>query len=399
VHVNRPEGRHSVARSIFHGNRGELRQPYRQGQEDQLAALGLALNILVLWNTQYMDDAIGHVRRSGREISDEHLARLSSPQHEHILMLGRIRGYDGACGSRARSAGLMTEDGEFDEVVDVAENGPTEPRLESARELVLRAYAAAKATGRPDWRRMTTAVLKNRLLDLTDRTFDEADWGAATAREFVETLAPMLALDFTTRPTTAVLHSDFDVEDQVMVAAAEPARKRGEWRIRQDLWNAVVDCVSGHAYVWDGALAAARSPEELDESSLPRLPTVTPEELTKWREGFADEIRGSVDADFQEALDRWRESPTRSQVLPQRYRNRWYGVLKRHVRARLDSWFADHAIDPPADWILTSALAPPSTGDDTEHLRSVALRAVRMMTRAELERLDLPASVIARMSR
>jgi len=88
VHVNRHEGRHSVARVIFHGNRGELRQPYREGQEDQLAALGFALNVLVLWNTQYMDDAIGHLRRSGRKISDEHLARLSPLQHEHILMLG-----------------------------------------------------------------------------------------------------------------------------------------------------------------------------------------------------------------------------------------------------------------------------------------------------------------------
>ena len=48
VHINRHEGRHSVARIIFHGNRGELRQPYRQGQEDQLAALGFALNVLVL---------------------------------------------------------------------------------------------------------------------------------------------------------------------------------------------------------------------------------------------------------------------------------------------------------------------------------------------------------------
>ena len=60
----------------------------REGQEDQLAALGFALNVLVLWNTQYMDDAVGHLRRGGREISHEHLARLSPLQHEHILMLG-----------------------------------------------------------------------------------------------------------------------------------------------------------------------------------------------------------------------------------------------------------------------------------------------------------------------
>ena len=88
VHINRHEGRHSVARIIFHGNRGELRQPYREGQEDQLAALGFALNVLVLWNTQYMDDAVNHLRHGGRQISDEHLARLSPLQYEHVLMLG-----------------------------------------------------------------------------------------------------------------------------------------------------------------------------------------------------------------------------------------------------------------------------------------------------------------------
>ena len=88
VHLNRHEGRHSLARAIFHGNRGQLRQPYRQGQEDQLAALGFALNVVVLWNTQYIDDAISHLRASGRDINDEHLARLSPLQHEHVLMLG-----------------------------------------------------------------------------------------------------------------------------------------------------------------------------------------------------------------------------------------------------------------------------------------------------------------------
>ena len=88
MHINRHEGRHSVARIIFHGNRGELRQPYREGQEDQLAALGFALNVLVLWNTQYMDDAVNYLRAGGREINDEHLARLSPLQLDHVLMLG-----------------------------------------------------------------------------------------------------------------------------------------------------------------------------------------------------------------------------------------------------------------------------------------------------------------------
>jgi TnpA family transposase len=39
--LNRGEDRHSVARAVFHGKRGELRQHYREGQEDQLGVLGL----------------------------------------------------------------------------------------------------------------------------------------------------------------------------------------------------------------------------------------------------------------------------------------------------------------------------------------------------------------------
>jgi TnpA family transposase len=41
--LNRGEGRHQLARVVFHGKRGELRQRYREGQEDQLGALGLVV--------------------------------------------------------------------------------------------------------------------------------------------------------------------------------------------------------------------------------------------------------------------------------------------------------------------------------------------------------------------
>jgi TnpA family transposase len=42
--LNRGEGRHSVARVICHGQRGEIRKRYREGQEDQLGVLGLVTN-------------------------------------------------------------------------------------------------------------------------------------------------------------------------------------------------------------------------------------------------------------------------------------------------------------------------------------------------------------------
>ncbi len=50
---------------MFHGKRGELRQHYREGQEDQLGALGLVLNMIVLWNSLYMQAALSLLRVQG----------------------------------------------------------------------------------------------------------------------------------------------------------------------------------------------------------------------------------------------------------------------------------------------------------------------------------------------
>lgn len=60
--LNRGEGLHAVARNVFHGKRGELRQAYREGQEDQLGSLGLVFNIIVLWNPFIHRPNISHHR-------------------------------------------------------------------------------------------------------------------------------------------------------------------------------------------------------------------------------------------------------------------------------------------------------------------------------------------------
>lgn len=87
--LNRGEGRHSLGRAIFHGKRGELRQRYRQGQEDQLGALGLVVNMIVLWNTIYVEAALNQLRLEGHQVWEADVARLSPLIHDHINMLGR----------------------------------------------------------------------------------------------------------------------------------------------------------------------------------------------------------------------------------------------------------------------------------------------------------------------
>lgn len=85
--LNRGEGRHSVARIICHGQKGEIRKRYREGQEDQLGALGLVTNAVILWNTMYMESALKHLKGS-IEINDKDIARLSPLGYGHINVLG-----------------------------------------------------------------------------------------------------------------------------------------------------------------------------------------------------------------------------------------------------------------------------------------------------------------------
>jgi TnpA family transposase len=87
--LNRSEGRHRLAREVFHGRRGELRQRYRVGQEDQLGALGLVVNVIALWNTIYSDAAIKQLKEEGFTINESDVPRLSPLGSDHINVLGR----------------------------------------------------------------------------------------------------------------------------------------------------------------------------------------------------------------------------------------------------------------------------------------------------------------------
>lgn len=80
----------SLARTVYHGRRGEIHEKYREGQEDQLNVLGLATNAIVLWNTVYMQAALDHLRTQGEVIKEEDEARLSPLGRKHINFLGHF---------------------------------------------------------------------------------------------------------------------------------------------------------------------------------------------------------------------------------------------------------------------------------------------------------------------
>ena len=54
-----------------------------------MGALGLVLNMIVLWNSLYIEAALNQLRAQGYPVNDDDVARLSPLLHEHINMLGR----------------------------------------------------------------------------------------------------------------------------------------------------------------------------------------------------------------------------------------------------------------------------------------------------------------------
>lgn len=90
IQLNKSESRHSLARTVYHGRRGEIYEKYREGQEDQLNTLGLATNAIVLWNIVYIQAALDHLRAQGEIIKEDDEARLSPLGRKHINFLGHF---------------------------------------------------------------------------------------------------------------------------------------------------------------------------------------------------------------------------------------------------------------------------------------------------------------------
>jgi TnpA family transposase len=83
------ESRHRLARKICHGKRGQIYQKYREGQENQLGALGIVLNAVTLWNTRYLNAAVSELRDRGHPVREQDTVRLSPLGHAHVNELGR----------------------------------------------------------------------------------------------------------------------------------------------------------------------------------------------------------------------------------------------------------------------------------------------------------------------
>ena len=68
--------------------KGELHQPHREGQQEQLNALGLVTNAIILWNTVYMEAALDVIRKAGCVVNLSDVKRFSPLGYDHINIVG-----------------------------------------------------------------------------------------------------------------------------------------------------------------------------------------------------------------------------------------------------------------------------------------------------------------------
>jgi TnpA family transposase len=89
LQLNRQESRHSLGRKLFIGERGEVKNPLRQGQEEDLGVFGLVLNIITHWNAVYIQEVVRQLEKEGVAVDPADQARLSPVMWRHINFLGR----------------------------------------------------------------------------------------------------------------------------------------------------------------------------------------------------------------------------------------------------------------------------------------------------------------------
>jgi hypothetical protein len=255
-------------------------------------------------------------------------------------------------------------------------------------QLIKAAFDQARDSGKPDWQRMTIAVLKNRLLTLTDGQFQEVEFGAQTMREFVK-----LANDIVSVDNAGFL-------PVVVWLGEEPAKTRHELpqriRVRADLWRAIVDYSHHSIFVWDPESNYARV--KLVTDDLPVLPTITEDDLRAWRKSFVERHSDNLDAAAVERLKDWQERILSSKTIPSQLATSWLTELSDKVVTRLRLWFAEVGLKEPPDLIVSFDMSKyESTANlNFKTIRRLAIACVKVMNAQELAELRFSPDVYLR---
>ena len=85
--LNKGEAMNALARAIFFGKRGELRERELQDQLQRASALNIIINAISIWNTTYLQKAVEYLK-SNNELDENLLKHIAPLGWEHINLLG-----------------------------------------------------------------------------------------------------------------------------------------------------------------------------------------------------------------------------------------------------------------------------------------------------------------------
>jgi TnpA family transposase len=88
--LNKGEAMNALARAIFFGKHGELRERALQDQLQRASELNIVINAISVWNTVYLAQATEYKKDKGK-LNEAMLAHISPLGWEHINFLGEYK--------------------------------------------------------------------------------------------------------------------------------------------------------------------------------------------------------------------------------------------------------------------------------------------------------------------
>lgn len=86
--LNKGEAKNALSRAVFFNRLGELRDRSFENQRYRASGLNLVVAAIILWNTEYISQAVETLRNRGEIIDEALLNHLSPLGWEHINLTG-----------------------------------------------------------------------------------------------------------------------------------------------------------------------------------------------------------------------------------------------------------------------------------------------------------------------
>lgn len=88
--LNKGEQLNRLRRRLFYAGEGHVRRRHHEAQTEQALCLTVVANAVVLFNTVYLNDALGALRAEGHTVTDDQARHLSPALLDHVNIYGAL---------------------------------------------------------------------------------------------------------------------------------------------------------------------------------------------------------------------------------------------------------------------------------------------------------------------